>query len=369
MIFAFVVAAFAATLFADSEKSANAIIRLLNSRAAGSQRAYEEAARVVREDAEKGRALQRFLLAILSRDVNAPDAARLSERQREEYLASREKIRKLAETNGNPLALYLLSMESGDIGQLERAASGGNVQALNALGTLRLTEVESDAAISPAVAEEARSKAYGCFKRASDQGDVNGLYNLGVCLMNGYGCTRDGKKAFDCFRVAAEAGHAEAINNLGGFFRDGVLVRKDLRLSVAWFHKSAEMRNEYGILNYAQALLSGEGVKPDHVSAAKLLRYLSEDRKHPEGMCMYGMCLLRGVGVGKDEVAAFEWFRKSAEAGLPMAMNNLSDCYESGSGVGVDHVKALEWKMRARAASGDRAAAEWVRNSLKTEAK
>lgn len=314
--------------------------------------------------------LQQFVLALISRENDAPESARLSASERERYFAaSRDKIVRLANQNDNPLAWYLLSMESNDLAMLEKAASGGNVQALNALGTFRLTEVELDASAPSNVVAETRSKAFKCFKQASDQGDVNGFYNLGVCYMNGYGCERDGKKAFDCFRVAAESGHAEAINNLGGFFRDGTMVSKNLKLSAIWFHKSAELNNEYGIFNYAQALLSGEGVKQNHAGAVKLLRHLSEKRSNPEGMCLYGMCLLRGTGVDKDESAAFKWFLKSAEAGFPMAMTNVSDCYSFGTGVTADPVKALEWKMRARAASGDRAAAEWVRDTFKAEAK
>ena len=350
-------------LFADSEKSANAIIRLLNSRAAGSQRAYEDAARIVREDAEKGGALQQFLLAVISRDADAPGFARLSAGERERFFASsRDRIRELAELNGNPLAQYVLSMESNDMTMLQQAAAGGNVQALNALGTIRLTEALKDTTITSNALVRAENRAFKCFKWAADQGDPNGFYNLGMCYMSGYGCNRDVKMAFDCFQTAAEAGHPEAINNIGGFFRYGVVVRKNPELATVWFKKSSELGNDYGILNYAIALMSGSGTEKNLPDAVKFFRYLAENRAHPEGMNLYGVCLLHGTGVEKDEKSAAGWFEKSAEKGVSMAMDNLSSCYERGLGVAKNAEKAMVWKMRAKASSGDRAAAEWLKS-------
>ena len=356
----------AGTLFAESEKSANAIIKLLNSRASGSPRAYEAAAQTVREDAEKGAPLQQFVLAVVSREADAPKAARLSEAERAKFLdASRAKIRRLAELNDNPLAWYVLSMEANDLSMLEKAAAGGNVQALNAYGTISLTTAMKDPLLSTNELAKIQNRAYKSFKWASDQGDANGLYNLGMCLMDGYGCKRDEKMAFECFTTAAEAGHPEAINNIGGFFRDGIVVRKNAEISVVWFKKSFELGNEFGALNYGLALLSGNGVAKNEKNAAKVFRYLAEDRGNAEGMNLYAMCLMRGIGLDKNAREAFEWFEKSAGKGFPVAMDNLASCYERGTGTEADLEKSLYWKMRFRAASGDRNAAEWLNGSKK----
>ena len=42
------------------------------------------------------------------------------------------------------------------------------------------------------------------------------------------------------------------------------------------------------------------------------------------------------------------------------SMENLSTCYEKGEGVERSESRSMLWKMRARAARGDRAAAEWL---------
>ena len=45
------------------------------------------------------------------------------------------------------------------------------------------------------------------------------------------------------------------------------------------------------------------------------------------------------------------------------AMENLSFCYERGEGVERSEGRSMLWKMRARAARGDTAAAEWLETS------
>ena len=340
-----------------------AVIRLLNSRTAGSPRSYEEAAKTVLADAEAGRPLQQFVVGIVSRDPAAPEAVRVGREKGQAFLdASREKIRMLAEQRANPLAWYLLSLENNDISLLKRAADGGNVQALNAWGTITLTPVFKGEVTDSNKVAQAFSAAFKSFKFAADQEDPNGLYNTGLCYLNGYGCSPNPSLAYKCFVSAADAGHPEAINNLGGFYRDGVVVQKDLRKAAECFEKSAGLGNAYGQLNYALALQHGEGVDRD---AAKAYDWLGKAaaQGNPEAMCAYGMCHYTGTGVAKDFKVAFRWFSRSAERGFPPAMENLSSCYQKGEGVGKDMDLATVWKIRARANAGDATAAAWLRQN------
>ena len=86
-------------------------MRLLNSRASGSPKGYADAATEVAAAAAEGKTLQRFVLAVVSREHDAPDAARLDDATREEYLkSSRDKIEKLAHrTKSLPIARTTLS--------------------------------------------------------------------------------------------------------------------------------------------------------------------------------------------------------------------------------------------------------------------
>ena len=162
-VLAAVLAACAACAAAPA-KSSNAIARLLNARASGSPRSYAEAAETVAKEAAEGRPLQQFVIALVADEASAPAAARLAPEVRRQYLdRARDKIRALAEKKGNALAWYLLSLENKDLQMLRRAADGGNVQALNAYGTITLTQALTD----PGASEEAREKAVAQGLRAT----------------------------------------------------------------------------------------------------------------------------------------------------------------------------------------------------------
>jgi len=340
----------------------DAIERLLNSRSAMSPKVYEEAVKEVRAAADKGGVLQQYVIAIVSEDPDAPKAAKLNEKTRNEWMENaRGKIKAMAEDKNNALAWYLLSLEKNDVAALQKAVDGGNVQALNAYGTLLINEAVSGGDTN---ATAMLNRAFECYKQAAARRDANGYYNLGMCYMQGYGCTQDAGRAFQCFRAAAEDGHPEAINNIGGFYRDGIVVEINAATSVRWFQKSADLGNPYGQLNYALALQRGEGVKPDAEKAAALFKTAS-DAGLPEAMTAYGMCLFNGQGVDRDTKAAFKWFEKGAELGFPPAMDNIAVCYERGEGVEKDVMKSAYWKMRAKAATGDPEARAWMRRQEK----
>ena len=346
-----------------ADKASEAIVTLLNSRASGSRSEFREAAKIVAASAKEGRPLQQFVIALVANDKDLPRKLRLKPETRREYLdQARDKIRRLAEEKNNALAWYLLSLEKNDMSFLKRAADGDNVQALNAWGTITLTNAFRDPSVDTNEVARTLVKCFGLFKKAADKGDANGLYNLGMCYMQGYGCVPDEDLAYKCFRTSAEAGHPEAINNIGGFYRDGIVVRANPETAAKWFSKSAELGNAYGMLNYALALQRGEGVEKDVAKAIELLKEASE-LGNAEAMNAYGMCCYNGDGVAKDEAEAVKWYRAAAARGFAPAMDNLSSCYSLGTGVRKDEKESLAWKVRGMAARGDRNAAAWLKQN------
>ncbi len=300
------------------------ILKLLNSRASSSLRTYASAVTSVSAAARRGDLLSQYVVAVLSDAADWPTAARLTPREKARYLEStRERIRTLAEQENHAFAWYLLYLENREESCLQKAVDGGNVQALNAAGTRRLMAALQNPEDDEA--ESVRRTCFGYFKRAADQGDANGLNNLGLCRQNGWGCEKDEAAALDCFRKAAQQGHAEAVNNMGRFFREGIGVKRNLAVALRCFRLSAGQGNVSGELNYALALIRGEGVAAD---AEK------------------GVAILESAAV-RGEVEA---------------MDCLSECYLTGVGeIKPDAMKSTAWLMRARAARGDKAAAEWIR--------
>ena len=343
---------------------ANAIMRLLNSRASGSRTEYAEAAVEVAEKAKAGSPVYGFVLALVSREHDAPEAAKMDEETRKKYLEGcRAKIKRLALEKNNSMAWYLLSLDSGDTNLLHRAADAGNIQARNAWGAFILAH-SMDEGVSTNEQRRVMGLAYDYFKAAAAEGDANGLYNLGTCHARGYGTPQDDQSAFNCFRAAAEKGHPEAINNVGWFFREGRVVEKDLEMAARWFAKSAAKENPYGQFNYGLALQRGEGVPQDLKKAAELFR-IAGDHGCIEAIDAYGVALWRGEGVRENHRKAFQQFIRAANLGYPPAMENIATCYSRGTGVPADENLATEWKIRSRAARGDRNAQAWLRQNSK----
>ena len=223
--------------------SADAVSVMLNAPSSVGPRTYAEAKAKVEKDAENGRPLQQFVVGITTEDKD------LAKR----YLdASREKIVQMAEQKNNPLAWYLLAKELNDIKLLEKAADGGNVQALNALGTILTNDAlqKNDLKAFGAEVSETNdinrvlAKSYGCFRRAAAQRDPNGFINLGTCYLRGLGCRTDLRLAFECFHAAAKAGHPEGMDNMSACYQFGHGVQKNSELSLYWAMRGRAARGD-----------------------------------------------------------------------------------------------------------------------------
>lgn len=212
-----------------------AIVTLLNSSASTSPARYAEAQKLVLREAEDGKPVQQFVVGVTTKDEKL--ASRFLD-------AARPRIRELAEKRDNPLAWYLLSMEKNDYKLLKKAADGGNVQALNAYGTV-LIQLASESRLSTTNAQaSAVSRGYECFRKAAAKGDPNGFVNLGTCYLRGLGCAVDQAMAHECFKSAARAGHPEAMDYVSANYQLGHGVRKDPELSLVWRMKAKAVRGD-----------------------------------------------------------------------------------------------------------------------------
>lgn len=317
---------FLATSLAASTKSSEAIIRVLNTRSAGSHKVYEQAVEIVAADAKAGKPIQQFLIALLSVEKDAPAAARISPETRARYLAnSRDRIFEMARSKNNAMAWYLLSLEKNDMTVLKHAADLGNIQALNTYATIKMSEALELEATSPVKSAAAMKECFDSYIRTAKENDANGLNSLGMCYQKGYGCKKNDEAAFRCFFKAAEMRHPEAVNNLGRFYLEGIFVPEDAERALKCFEISSTLGNAWGTINFATAVLTGRGCRKDHARAIAILE-------------------------------------KSAAQGSVEVMDFLSKCYSTGiGGMKKDAYKAMLWRLRARAARGDESAQEWLK--------
>lgn len=215
--------------------SADAVVIVLNSKNSVSAKTFSEAKGIVEKDAAAGGPLQQFVIGVTTDDKKLA----------EKYLnASREKIKMLAEEKGNPLAWYLLSMEKNDLRLLQKAADGGNVQALNALGALVTQKALASKNLSTNAVESLLAQSFENFRQAAVKKDSNGYINLGTCYLRGFGCQRDMELAFVCFKAAAEAGHPEGMDNMSACYQFGHGVEKNDELSLLWAIRGRAARGD-----------------------------------------------------------------------------------------------------------------------------
>ena len=222
--------------------SSDAIATLLNSSASVSAKRYAEAEAIVKRDAADGKPLQQFVWGIKTKD---------KEYAKKLIAASSARITTLAEQTDNPLAWYLLSVEKNDLTLLRKAAERGNVQALNALGTLVAQEaMTATGPLASNAVERILAKSFNYFRKAAAQRDANGFINLGTCYLRGLGCKVDMPMAVACFRAAAEAGHPEGMDNLSACYELGHGVAKNARLSLFWRMKARALRGDEAAMRW-----------------------------------------------------------------------------------------------------------------------
>ena len=200
-------------------------------------------------------------------------------------------------------------------------------------------------------------------RKAADQGDAGGQYNLGVCYRDGEGVTKDLAEAVKWFRKAADQGDAEAQAKLGYAYCHGSGVVKDEIEAYAYLNL-VRMTDENVSRNLA---ILEKDMSPDQIAAgqkrtkelqkeiaAKLATKYAEfeafegckakaEKGDRVAQFSLGVCYRDGAGVAKDLVKTVTWFRKAADQGYAKAQFNLGVCYYDGTVVVKDPVEAYAY--------------------------
>jgi TPR repeat protein len=158
-------------------------------------------------------------------------------------------------------------------------------------------------------------------KRATNEGNAEAMFNLGLLYANGQGVTQDYVRAREWYEKAAEKGFPSAMGNLGVLYHNGQGVAQDYGKAREWYEKAAE-------------------------------------KGFPRAMGNLGVLYHNDQGVAQDYAKAREWYEKAAANGNATAMLNLGQLYEEGWGVAQDYGKAREWYEKAADKGEPRAKAQ-----------
>jgi TPR repeat protein len=136
---------------------------------------------------------------------------------------------------------------------LEKAVSGGSLEALNLLGVISLE------------GKNYRNAAR-YFRAAADKNHPEALHYMGVINEEGYGVSQNYPEAVKYYQKAAQLNHVEAKYRLGVMYEEGKGVQQDYTLAVQWYQQAA---TSFADAKYQLGALyeRGDGVDPNYDQA------------------------------------------------------------------------------------------------------
>ena len=217
-------------------------------------------------------------------------------------------------------------------------------------------------------------------------GNANGLSDVAFCYLRGIGTRVDTAKAVYYLRDAVEAGSARAAAELADMYnygRGGIEASGDTALMLyqlasqqddprgdymigAYLYNQGSYENAIGYLQsamqhgsvdaavlYAQALLTGSGVKEDPATAVGILEQMAPLDGSGHAHLWLGIAHYTGNGTTSDPELALRLLDTAASRGSVRAMMLLGQLYNGSEGEERDTTKVLYWYERAVAAGSD----------------
>ena len=255
-------------------------------------------------------------------------------------------VKKLAES-GDIIAQYELAdlymggypneenLELG-ISWLERAGKNGYFRAQCKLGDYYYDEG----------AQRNISKALEWYTKASDQGNAEAKFMLGIIYNDGDEVDQDTNKALNLWKIAAEQGEVHAQTELGDCYYFGLDIEQNYKKAVEWYTKAAEQEFVYAWNKLGKCYCYGHGVEQNYEKAVEWYTKAAE-QELVDAWYELGDCYYFGHGVEQNYEKAVELYTKAAEWYYTKAQYSLGICYYYGRGVEQNYEKAVEWYTEA----------------------
>ena len=194
---------------------------------------------------------------------------------------------------------------------VEKAARGGNTEAMLALGRMHLRG-------ETGVVDE--RSAFTWFEKALGSGDANAAVPLAECYLQGWGTPPDFALAVDLLNRAATAGDASAKDLLGVCYARGIGVTRDDAKAFTLCSEAYAAGVVSACGNLGALYLRGQGVALDAERAVQLFAEGSR-RGHGDSMLLYAQSLEYGTGTPANRPQAEQWYQQAARLGNAEAAN------------------------------------------------
>jgi serine/threonine protein kinase/TPR repeat protein len=195
----------------------------------------------------------------------------------------------------------------------QAAAAKGSVEGMKKAGSLLY---------SNHLRPEDDLKALDYFTQAANTGDPEGAYLAGECYYFGKGTAPDMDKAVQFLQLAASRRDVRAMDLLGTCYRK----QGKFELARRSFEGAATAGYALSYFNLGVMYMNGEGVPRSPRKGEDQFRHSAElfrqgaEKGDPVAMFYFASWSEQGIGVPKDGKTATEWYRRSARAGYPQAI-------------------------------------------------
>ena len=251
-----------------------------------------------------------------------------------------------AYAQGSYKACYYLSQiylaKEDYLSQIEWLLKGQNdVDCLRELGILCY---EGD------IAQLDYKKAFECFYKASEQGDVISSYYMALSYLNGNGVNVDEERGIYYLEIASEGNHKDAMYLLASKIENTEPYKALMLLE-----KCAELGDGEAYYKLGKWYSIGYNVDKDEKKAFSYYSKASELGNY-SAMCNLGIAYINGKGVKTCPELGVYWFKRASEGNIINAKFNLAYCHEFGVGTNKDLNTAINYyTSAARDGHGDSA--------------
>lgn len=262
------------------------------------------------------------------------------------------------------------------------------------LSSTNIKEEDKDFFFSPKITEDKINLFNECLARAQKTGEAEDLYQVGRLYDIGYGVVANSYEAFDYLSQAAEKGHPMSMYYVSLYLKTGRGTDVDLEKSNELIIKASDLGYSLASLEYGKRLRDGTGfdhprpkdalekfkeladppneikeamfeygillIRPPEVprgSDQKItantkegIKYLleSSEKGYIPAQMYYAKALIDGTGVDKNVDEAIKIYQRAATQNVPVALNNLGNCYEEAKlGFPKDLKKAAQYYRKA----------------------
>lgn len=224
-------------------------------------------------------------------------------------------------------------------GWYKKASQNGSKEAQYNLACLYIDGVDIDLDEEE---DEKEEQAFICFEKSAEQGFIKSKFCLALCYEHGIGVEEDKQKAFEIVKSLENEKNNYPIQYcLGVYYENGIGVDKDKKKAFEYYKFCANGGYDIAQLRTAICFEYGIGVKQDYKKAfnryKKAVSNGNEDAKY-----LMGHCYEFGIGTNVDYKKAFSIYEELKEIDYEDGIYRLAYCYEHGIGIDIDKEKAFK---------------------------